>query len=496
MKVNFLILIHLLFVSQAFAQPSAEQVKSDVKMALGGTTTVEVIGAGDNTVEWDNNIRTNYHRRQVRATSASIDPKYPDVKVVYTGLAVYNTTGSSYSFKRFNPGTTELIGMPNPSAEELNNLLQSKLTEVIRNGESVIGMPEGLEITENTPYIWHDLNSLSFMATAKFTERSNYTTLRTIQQNYEIRLYRDNPDAKWTRIFAKRQEDPTILETKTYTSDEIDGMKTMNYLFAEQQASATLKRLPKVESPKISDVSQMFDYVGTLLMEGDADLAEAKLRAVLANHFFAQNDRLIPTNSGQALIDAVRNAVSANQGYAYQYCGIPDEKERGNTYVVWYNKDRSNFSRLGVTQNGSALQLSELDVRIASDAAKKKELSVIPCTTLKLGPVRRGERKISDMKNGDVVLGYYEQDGFWYVAKLIGYQNNYYNVHYLFDNTKGNIRQAVPFTLEVGDRAFYNMDGTGTNPVEVIAVNGNNVTIRKNDGTELNTESRLLIFKP
>jgi hypothetical protein len=94
------------------------------------------------------------------------------------------------------------------------------------------------------------------------------------------------------------------------------------------------------------------------------------------------------------------------------------------------------------------------------------------------------------------VLGYYEQDGFWYVASLQGAANSYYSVHFLYDNTKGQIRKVVPFTLEVGDKAFYNMDGKGTNPVLVTAINGDKVTIKKNDGSVIDTEARLLIFKP
>lgn len=490
-------LFSLLLMEEIYAQPSADQVKMDVKRTLGGNTSVEVVGAGTNTIEYEGGVKMSYHRRRVKATSASIDPAYPNVKVLYEGLAVYQGSGSGYRYKRFNPGTTELLGMPKPSTKELNELLQAKLTEVIRNGESIIGMPKGLEIKENTAFIWHDLNSMSFFAEAQFTQRTNNTTLKELKQPYEIRLYRDNPKAKWTRIFAKRLEDAEVLKTTTHTGAEIDGMKTMSFLFAEQQSAALLARLPKVERPRISSIHDMYSFVETLLMEGDPDLAEAKMRVVMSSGYFDGSGTAVLSDEGQKMVNNVRKAIDMDKGYTYQYCGLPDEKEKGADYLVWYNKDHSNFSRLRIQQEADGWRIAELDIRLIEDAAKQKELAAMPCTTTKLGPVRRGERAgAGNLKAGDKVLGHYEQDGFWYVASLQGAANSYYSVHFLYDNTKGQIRKVVPFTLEVGDKAFYNMDGKGTNPVLVTAINGDKVTIKKNDGSVIDTEARLLIFKP
>jgi hypothetical protein len=67
-------LFSLLLMEEIYAQPSADQVKSDVKQTLGGNTSVEVVGAGTNTIEYEAGVKMSYHRRRVKATSASIDP--------------------------------------------------------------------------------------------------------------------------------------------------------------------------------------------------------------------------------------------------------------------------------------------------------------------------------------------------------------------------------------------------------------------------------------
>lgn len=232
-KILFLFVILLLTGNFVQAQVSVATVKADVAKKFTGAISIEVIGNGTYTEEWEGSTKVYYHRRQVKVLSkTSFAKEYPDSRAISNGLAVYTKQGGKYVYKQYNPGYGELTGMPPIDTNKINKLIDKYLCEeLVSNCNSILAesFPK-LEMTKDSKVTWYSPISFSFhIDTIQFKRRRNSTTVDIELGKADIRFYRDDMNSEWTRVLrGSGYSHIKSIGKEEYTEAELDKMKYLN----------------------------------------------------------------------------------------------------------------------------------------------------------------------------------------------------------------------------------------------------------------------------
>lgn len=235
LKTIFASALLLLIGSTAMAQPSAAQVKKDVSKTFPGAITIEVVGNGETTEEWEGSTKMFYHRRRVKVFGkTSFADLLPDSRAISEGLAVYVKQGGTFVYKKYNPGTSELTGMPPIDIDKINQFIAKNIDEVINNCNRRIGEPlTRIEMTPESKVTWYSLNSFSFkIDTVMMRTRRNETVVDLARGEANIRFYRDDINGDWVRVLKgsgfTHIED---VKKETYSKEELDSWKTIDQYY-------------------------------------------------------------------------------------------------------------------------------------------------------------------------------------------------------------------------------------------------------------------------
>lgn len=220
--------------STAIAQPSAAQVKKDVNKTFPGAITIEVIGNGETTEEWEGSTKVYYHRRRVKVLSkTSFSKELPESRAIEEGLAVYLKQGGTFVYKKYNPGTSELTGMPPIDIDKINKLIDEKICDLLINCNSIVAQPvSNWHMSNDSQITWYSPTSFSFKIDTLVIKRwRNPTTVDVVEGKADIRFYRDGMDGEWIRVqdacgFTRVKD----LNVETYTEAELNAMKYMNQI--------------------------------------------------------------------------------------------------------------------------------------------------------------------------------------------------------------------------------------------------------------------------
>lgn len=232
-KLFLLCFTFLLIGNFSKAQVSAAIVKADVAKKFTGATSIEVVGNGTYTEEWEGSVKVYYHRRQVKVISkTSFAKQLPDSRAIVNGMAVYTKQGSKYVYKKFNPGYEELTGMPPIDIDKINKLIADNLCkELVINCNQILAesFPK-LEMTNDSKVTWYTPTSFSFSIDSIQLKRwRNSTTVDIELGKAEIRFYRDDMNSEWTRVLhGSGYSLVKKLGEKKYPEGELDKMKYLN----------------------------------------------------------------------------------------------------------------------------------------------------------------------------------------------------------------------------------------------------------------------------
>lgn len=232
LKLIFASTLFLILGSTAIAQPSAAQVKKDVSKTFPTAVSVEVIGNGETTEEWEGSTKMYYHRRRVKVTTkTSFDKEFPESRAISEGLAVYTKQGGTFVYKKYNPGYEELTGMPPIDIDEINALITKNICKLVINCNSVVAQPvSNWYMTKDSKVTWYSSTSFSFrIDTLVIKRRRNAIYMDVTEGKADIRFYRDNMGDKWDRVldasgFTRTRD----LKAEEYTEEELDNMTYLN----------------------------------------------------------------------------------------------------------------------------------------------------------------------------------------------------------------------------------------------------------------------------
>lgn len=311
-----LVVLFAVLPGQALAQPSDAQVREDVMNP--GVKKLELTKKAG-TKQWNGDVGAWEFVRGVRVVREY--PEIEGVDLVVVGDAVYQLYGTSYRYWKFRVISNEYLGIPNPTEDEIMAILAGDMERFVTNYwyNRIVGEVKQIRRADDT-FFWHTPESVSFKMTAIFDAKTSDLDVASVEQDYEVRLYRDHYQGPWQRFLSSNGEQ-RILSTQRYDADAVRAMPTLGSLGQERKAQAALASLPAVEVPVFESGNDLVAHTHKMLRESTPEALEAYLMQVLAPHFFVEGSTMQLTQRGADVINQTIDRAFKKEGtYADQYC--------------------------------------------------------------------------------------------------------------------------------------------------------------------------------
>ncbi len=246
MAMNKCTLVLVCLVSmRAIAQPSESEIKKQM-LSAPGAISCNIVGDGTRT--WNSDYNNYEYARGVEVVYTT---EWPDIKVKATGSAVYQYMGNgSYSYRKMRVSENQYLGIPNPTAAEVLSLINANPQAFYTpQYYEIVEVLEQPRLADQPRWFWHRPTSVSFLVRTKYCIISSYTTIDTLEDVREVRLYRDDMKGAWLRFIAKTGDEQTgtkKLGTATYPESVISRVKAQ----MEQTPLQGAKALSGIAAPK------------------------------------------------------------------------------------------------------------------------------------------------------------------------------------------------------------------------------------------------------
>ena len=89
------------------------------------------------------------------------------------------------------------------------------------------------------------------------------------------------------------------------------------------------------QRPYLRDVYEVYDYVHWTMYSDDQKTTEDKLLKVFSNDLFTNKERKVLNEKGKLLMNDLMKIKAMNQGYDFQYCWVPIEKNQTDSTYEW-----------------------------------------------------------------------------------------------------------------------------------------------------------------
>lgn len=484
----------------SLAQPSDAAIKADLKKSFPTATEITLHGSGSKSRIFENNAYVNVFNRDVTVVVPTNNPNFPGVKVMYYGGVRYNLISGKYSFVRFSPSSEELIGMPDPNREEVNAIIDERIMDVFKLAarNEIIGRPSALTFKQPAKFKWRSFYNVSFeMETTLERYISQIGDAQKVKATYEIILHRDDELGPWVRMHASEERSKMeVLSTKKYSASEREQLQSFELILQTELAEKKWASFKPLNVPEMKDMFDVMNYIHGVFMSANPKLIENVLYNFIPSFYFVKPDFKVLTREGGELVEKILGQTSSNDFiYKNQFCEFPELKEQGNGYIDYWNKNKTAYTRLEIGTEHGKWKLGGITIYVISVPDKAREIESAACGDGRLSTVQRGSREgVSNLKRNEMVLAYYETDGYWYPATYLNYSNSYFEVQYLIDKSKGNVRKAIPFSLEPGDKAFVKLNNGSIAEVTIVSVSGENAVINF-AGSEVTFKVIGLMFK-
>lgn len=243
----------LLFIgfsaAQAFAQPSAAQIKKQLTSAK----TVSITLGSPGTIEWSSTYKKYIWTRYF---TVKLKTDTPGEILVVKGYAAYDVMGGRYVYWRTFTSGNNYEGKKNPTVAEINQALQTENDiSGFTNGQPYnIGEYESFRIAPDADWEWHTTDSVSFNVVAVFHRinngkhydneprdeyRQGFKKVDNLEQMMRLRLYRQGANLPWSSVgVSERIRDPEdrrylkevikLLERKILPEAEVEQMPRMS----------------------------------------------------------------------------------------------------------------------------------------------------------------------------------------------------------------------------------------------------------------------------
>ena len=346
MKKIYLIIVLAFIANIAIAQPSDAAVTKKVRERYKAGN-IQLNGAST-TKEFENGVWHYYYWRHFTVTAKGAD----GISGTMTGAVKYEKSGNSYTFDNYATGETTIEGIKNPSDEELLNYLETNLQEFLGGAyNDIVGETPKISILKEPKFKWKNPEHLVFFAKVIYSRKVSYTEIEKAEHIYETHIFRKGMDGDWNRVLADEVEGKKKVISKTsYTTSEIDAMKTLQDIDIDNQAKAAMSSLPKVaNAPVFATEKQLFYYIHEKLMSSDAKTAKAYLYSVMSKNCFETG--IVLNQRDEEWMNKICDNIST---YQKTHCLYPSVKEEQYGAISFYDKEKRRNTRfVGSLEDGT-----------------------------------------------------------------------------------------------------------------------------------------------
>lgn len=318
----------------AAAQPSDKQVKKD--LTSKGVKKI-TLSKHRGTKTW--NADVNAYEFVRGAEIVSDYPALEGVDVIVVGDAVYQQYGKSWRYWKFRVVSNRYTGIPNPTADEIMALVNADLSGLVSSYwyNRIVGDLRGLRLADDPQWTWHTPASVSFRMVVGYDAIISNTEIETVDQVYEVRLYRDDHQSPWKPTFLSTARERTQHAVKKHTADEVRAMKTLGMLDADRRAQAALDALPAVEVPAFASAEALATHTYGVLHTATAAELEAYLIRVLAPSFFVEGSTVQLNGRGADMVNHnVERAHGKQAPFSKLYCRTPSVDAKRSSGTRYY----------------------------------------------------------------------------------------------------------------------------------------------------------------
>lgn len=310
------------------AQPSDATVKSHAVGNGGGVISFKFTKS-TGTRQWNSSTGNWEYVRGVQIKRKS---DYPGINMIVDEDVVYQYIGNGgYSFWKVRVLSNSYEGIPNPTANEINNFISKDWAKFYGfYYGTIVKLRQQPALADNPEWVWHDINSVEFRMKMSFDHIIRGKGIETVETIWKVRLYRDDPKAAWKNMLSLRSQeaaDSKILGMKDYTVQQLEDFQkqTLAFTMAEQKGNAEKARLASVITvPEFTNAEEMFRFLHNILRNGDPDKLRAVMLQVLAPDFFEAGSNVQLTAVEEQNLNNVITAVYNNKAtYKQMYCQVP-----------------------------------------------------------------------------------------------------------------------------------------------------------------------------
>ncbi|MEM1115285.1 MAG: hypothetical protein AAGJ11_02195, partial [Bacteroidota bacterium] len=320
--------------SEAQAPPSEARIRADlVEHAFPTATSVEI--RGDGTREWTGTVYEYYRS----VTARRPYPEMAGVEIEAYGDIVYQSHGSSYAYHDYRVGDWRYFGLPDPDPEAVAAVIEADGPAFYPH--RTLDMDRSLAVRAGDDPYWHDPTSVTVQVEASYRAMVSTTEVSDNEGVFAVRLYRDAPEAAWSR-FTVVTRDETEVGRETLPASEVAAMRTLKDAAAVAGLEAEAAALPEVTVPAFASGRELADYTYRMLRESDAATFEAYLRAVLApRHIVEGSETALGVRAKMEMVDPLlAQAFAGRLTFADVACATPvlhEERTRRSPTRVYYH---------------------------------------------------------------------------------------------------------------------------------------------------------------
>ncbi len=364
-KIAVLLFIFSIKLS-SYCQPSAAKVQADIKSNFGPKCiSVTVTGGGTTSVDYINGGYAKFYRVPVTVKSKT---ELPGVVIVDKGNAKYNMAGAAYSFKEYASGTTEYSGLPYPDTAAIRSLIYSLPSYGITGPEEQILDVHSISFLSNPAPIWHSLLSVTIASDMVYSIKRNMNTVEKIKEPYGLRLYRKTITDPWYNVawttpdYRNDSRRLQSISVETIGEYKLSKMLSLKDKATIKSAEIQAASRPKVDIPVMNSMQDLLKWYHGLLMEGDYAKVEAVTLQLFSPENFDSKTNLLNGNAAIQL-ETIKKAITNDfVTYQQQYCTTPKVRDSDNTYIAWFNKDKSQSSTIEIRSENNRWYITKVSI--------------------------------------------------------------------------------------------------------------------------------------
>ncbi|MCB0453614.1 MAG: hypothetical protein KDC94_12165, partial [Aequorivita sp.] len=194
-------------------------------------------------------------------------------------------------------------------------------------------------------------------------------------------------------------------------------------------------------------------------------------------------------------MDGLMKIKAMDQGYDFQYCWVPIEKNQTDSSYEWFNKNQTQSAQLSIKMEDGTQRLTDILIGHYIGETEKKLFRSMSCTQTTAGAIVRGKREgLNDVKPNTKVLALYEESGYWQEATFLNNAGDGFWVQVSPNLSKVKTSQIVPIEIVKGDLAYYRKNNQFERVV-ITDISGTKVNIILADGSKIAVNRNELFFK-